>query len=172
MAKRSRRKKSLPPPGFVPKGPSIEVVSQSRSVEGLNVHVVDFIHRPGASKKFQVFDVTTGQIIVEARNRRGAEQKLLNYMLGSKYRVMQYGRWVSPAPSIKTMKIKVRRVDGRTEVLTLQEPLSFRNGPDDSMLRSGFVDHFFCEDGRYNGWGSNQSSRGAKDIEKNRVIED
>lgn len=164
------KKKKITTPALP--GPTTEVVVASKNVGGLNVHVVDFIHRPGASRKFQVFDVTTGQIIVEARTRRGAEQKLLTSLLRSKYRVMQYGRWVSPEPSIKTMKVAVRRVDGRTEILSFQEPLSFRNGPDDSILKSGYVDHFFCENGRYNGWGTNTSGRGMRDIEKNRIIED
>lgn len=150
----------------------VEVRIVSKPMEGIQVHQIDVIDRPTGKRQFQVWDVRTGQIIVEARTRRGAEAKLLRLVLQSRFRVMRHGSWVGPEPTSRTMKMKVKRVDGRTEILTLHEPLSFRNGPDDSILQSGFVDHFFCEDGRYNGWGTNASTRDARNIEKNRVIED
>lgn len=140
--------------------------------QGMNVHVVDWRDIPGGNRKFQVFDIATGAVIAEARTRRGAMDKMVNFLMKTRFRIKQYGQWVSPEPSERTMKVKVKRVDGRIEVLTLYEPLSFRNGPDDSILRSGFVDHFFCEDGRYNGFGANTSGRVHRQLNQQRVIED
>ena len=52
------------------------------------------------------------------------------------------------------MKIKVVGHDGKHEVLTLTEPLIiFRSEYGNRLQTSTGMDHFFKEDGTYDGWG-------------------
>lgn len=51
------------------------------------------------------------------------------------------------------MKIKVQRVSGSIEAITLTEPLEVDRGPGLNILRTSTgMHHFFTEDGKYDGW--------------------
>lgn len=52
------------------------------------------------------------------------------------------------------MNIQVVRCDGSTEVLTLTEPLEVSRGEGMNCLKTSTgMEHFFLQDGRYDGWG-------------------
>lgn len=52
------------------------------------------------------------------------------------------------------MKIQVIRCDGKTETITLTDPVSISRGEGMNCLKTstGF-EHFFTQDGIYDGWG-------------------
>jgi hypothetical protein len=155
-----------------PTNPPVEWRVDGARRGNLNIITVDPVQRLGGKSQFQVFDTQTGAILVEARTRKGAEAKLVRYLLRSRYRVMHHGTWVDPPPSTREMKVWVVRTDGKKELLTLDDPLTFKTVIDNYIVRSGHVDHFFTLDGKYNGWGTNTSNARANAIQKGRVIED
>lgn len=76
------------------------------------------------------------------------------------------------------MKIKVIRKDGSKEIITLTEPLTIVRGEQLNYIRTSTgMEHWFDQDGNYDGWGAavNMSSEEAvnfiEQTEKEREIE-
>lgn len=54
------------------------------------------------------------------------------------------------ATELEVVKIQVVRVDGRHETLTLTAPVTVR---EHVVITGTGMEHFFLDDGRYDGWG-------------------
>lgn len=149
----------------------IEPVGRRR--DGIQVWQAEIPHITTGRNRFQVLDVARGQIVVEARTRRAAEQRLVNYLLSGRFRIMRKGVWQDPPNYRQAMPVKVLRTDGRKETIELREPLTVQIFSDGStILKSGWLDHFFLPDGKYSGYGSNTSNANANKYERNRKVED
>lgn len=62
------------------------------------------------------------------------------------------------------MKIKVVRADGRIETITLAGTLAIQEGGQNCLHADSGQDHFFLQDGTYDGWG--MALAGGVDLEQ------
>ncbi len=78
------------------------------------------------------------------------------------------------------MKLRVQHEFGRIEILSLAPPVQFFEGVAQSYILSGEgLEHYFTQDGYYDGWARNTSNLSDDEVddlleqmEKDRVMED
>lgn len=76
------------------------------------------------------------------------------------------------------MNMQVVREDGRTETITIREPVAVVHGNDLDRLVSADAEHFFTKSGFYDGWGcatrldESEAGRLIETLEAGRRIEE
>jgi hypothetical protein len=64
------------------------------------------------------------------------------------------------------MKIRVQRPSGEIETLSVQTPIHSLEGKKlDRIIGADGVEHFFTQEGYYDGWGRGRPSRGKVDAD-------